>query len=152
MLCNIYIRRVTALCIQRVELTMNFWVTPPPMFGTVAYKDAEQPCDTQTALWAVSTSPSCQEFDIKSQVYVRIQTITQSSSQLSLRMDFLQHFSDKFTMGHHKTLWEVKVKLSLCFNWVPRHEGVVGEWKYIHTYMTSTLDGGGWSASPRRPL
>jgi hypothetical protein len=24
----------------------------------------------------------------------------------------------------------VKVKLSLCFNWAPRHEGVLGEWRY----------------------
>jgi len=23
----------------------------------------------------------------------------------------------------------VKVKLSLCFNWAPRHEGVMGEWR-----------------------
>jgi len=26
--------------------------------------------------------------------------------------------------------YKVKVKLSLCFNWAPRHEGVLGEWKY----------------------
>jgi hypothetical protein len=25
---------------------------------------------------------------------------------------------------------KVKVKLSLCFNWTPRHEGVLGEWRY----------------------
>jgi hypothetical protein len=24
----------------------------------------------------------------------------------------------------------VKVKLSLCFNWAPCHEGVLGEWMY----------------------
>jgi hypothetical protein len=35
------------------------------------------------------------------------------------------------------------VKLSLCFNWAPRHEGVLGEWSYssIHS-LTSALDGG----------
>jgi hypothetical protein len=42
----------------------------------------------------------------------------------------------------------VNVKLSLCFNWAPRHGGVLGEWKYssIHS-LTSALDGGEWSAS-----
>jgi len=25
----------------------------------------------------------------------------------------------------------VKVKLSLCFNWAPCHEGVLGVWSYI---------------------
>jgi hypothetical protein len=34
------------------------------------------------------------------------------------------------------------------FNWAPRHEVVLGEWRYSSTYsLTSALDGGGWSAS-----
>jgi hypothetical protein len=38
--------------------------------------------------------------------------------------------------------------LSLCFNWAPRHEGVLGEWRYISTHsLTSVLDRGEWSAS-----
>jgi hypothetical protein len=38
---------------------------------------------------------------------------------------------------------ESKVKLSLCFNWAPRHEGVLGEWRYSSTHsLTWTLDGG----------
>jgi hypothetical protein len=42
----------------------------------------------------------------------------------------------------------VKVKLSLCFNWAPRHEGVLGQWMYSSTHsLTSALDGGEWSAS-----
>jgi hypothetical protein len=41
-----------------------------------------------------------------------------------------------------------KVKLSLCFNWTPRHEGVLGEWMYSSTHsLTSALEGGEWSAS-----
>jgi hypothetical protein len=41
-----------------------------------------------------------------------------------------------------------KVNLSLCFNWAPRHEGVLGEWRYSSTHsLTSALDGGEWSAS-----
>jgi hypothetical protein len=41
-----------------------------------------------------------------------------------------------------------KVKLSLCFNWAPCHEGLLGEWRYISTHsLTSALDGGEWSAS-----
>jgi hypothetical protein len=41
----------------------------------------------------------------------------------------------------------VKVKLSLCFNRAPRHEGVLGEWRRSSTHsLTSALDGGEWSA------
>jgi hypothetical protein len=37
---------------------------------------------------------------------------------------------------------KVKVKLSLCFNWGPRHEGVSGEWRYSSTHSwTLALDG-----------
>jgi hypothetical protein len=43
---------------------------------------------------------------------------------------------------------KVKVKLSLCCNWVPRHEGVLREWKYSSTHsLTSALYRGYWSAS-----
>jgi hypothetical protein len=45
-------------------------------------------------------------------------------------------------------IFMVKVKLSLCFNWVPRHEGVWGEWRYSSTHtLTSVVDEGEWSAS-----
>jgi hypothetical protein len=41
-----------------------------------------------------------------------------------------------------------KVKLFPCCNWAPRHEGVLGEWKYSSTHsLTSALDGGEQSAS-----
>jgi hypothetical protein len=45
--------------------------------------------------------------------------------------------------------WEnLKVKLSLCFNWAPRHRGVLEEWRYSSTHsLTSALDGGEWSAT-----
>jgi hypothetical protein len=40
------------------------------------------------------------------------------------------------------------VKLSLCFNRAPRHEGVFGEWRFSPTHsLTSALDGGEWSDS-----
>jgi hypothetical protein len=29
---------------------------------------------------------------------------------------------------------KVKVKLSQCFNWAPRHEGLLGEWSYSSTH------------------
>jgi hypothetical protein len=29
---------------------------------------------------------------------------------------------------------KVKVKLSLCFKWAPRHEGILGEWRYSSTH------------------
>jgi hypothetical protein len=35
-----------------------------------------------------------------------------------------------------------------CFNWAPRHEGILGEWRYSSTHsLISALDGGEWSAS-----
>jgi hypothetical protein len=38
--------------------------------------------------------------------------------------------------------------VSLCFNWAPRHEDVLREWRYSSTHsLTSALDGGEWSAS-----
>jgi hypothetical protein len=34
-------------------------------------------------------------------------------------------------------------KLSLCFKWAPRHEGILEEWRYSSTHsLTSALDGG----------
>jgi hypothetical protein len=37
---------------------------------------------------------------------------------------------------------KLKVKLSLCFNRAPRHEDVLGEWKYSSTpSLTPALDG-----------
>jgi hypothetical protein len=45
------------------------------------------------------------------------------------------------------TLWK-KVKLSLCFNWSPHHEGVLGEWRYSSTHsLNSALEEGEWWAS-----
>jgi len=36
----------------------------------------------------------------------------------------------------------------MCFNWAPRHEGVLGEWRYSSTHsLTLALDRGEWSAS-----
>jgi len=36
----------------------------------------------------------------------------------------------------------------VIFNQAPRHEGVLGEWRYSSTHsLTSVLDGGEWSAS-----
>jgi hypothetical protein len=43
---------------------------------------------------------------------------------------------------------KVNAKLSMCFNWAPRHEGVLREYRYSSTHsLTSALDGGEWSAS-----
>jgi hypothetical protein len=40
------------------------------------------------------------------------------------------------------------VKLSLWFNWAPRHEGALEEWRYSFTHsLASALDGREWSAS-----
>jgi hypothetical protein len=43
---------------------------------------------------------------------------------------------------------KVKVKLFLCLLEAPRHEGVLGEWRYISMHsLTPAPDGGEWSAS-----
>jgi hypothetical protein len=42
----------------------------------------------------------------------------------------------------------VKIKLSLCFNWTPRHKDILVEWRYSATHsLTSALDGGEWLTS-----
>jgi hypothetical protein len=52
-----------------------------------------------------------------------------------------------------RTFFKVKVNLSLCFNCLPHHEVVLGEWIYRSTHsLTSAFDGGEWSASCLRPL
>jgi len=49
------------------------------------------------------------------------------------------------------TIIKVKAKLSMCFYWAPRHEDVLGEWRYSSTHsLTSALHVGEWSAS--RPV
>jgi hypothetical protein len=41
-----------------------------------------------------------------------------------------------------------KLKMSLCFKWAPRHEGILGEWRFNSTHsLTSALDEGELSAS-----
>jgi hypothetical protein len=47
--------------------------------------------------------------------------------------------------------WSKVVPVLLFLNGPPRHEGVLGEWRYSPAYsLTSALDGGEWSAS--RPV
>jgi hypothetical protein len=54
-----------------------------------------------------------------------------------------------YTTHLHDSL--IKVKLSLCFNWAPSHEDVLGEWRYSSTHsLTSALGGGDGSARPSR--
>jgi hypothetical protein len=66
--------------------------------------------------------------------------------QSSLLFHFiLRTFSNSYNIY---TFLKVKVKLSLEFNWAPRHESVLGEWSYNPTHsLTSALDGDEWSAS-----
>jgi len=42
----------------------------------------------------------------------------------------------------------MKGKVIVVLNWVPRHEAVLGEWRYSSTHsLTSALEWGEWSAS-----
>jgi hypothetical protein len=57
---------------------------------------------------------------------------------------FLPHCLHKKKCDNDKA----KIELSLCINRAPRHEGVLGEWRYSSTHsLTSALDGSEWSAS-----
>jgi hypothetical protein len=40
-------------------------------------------------------------------------------------------------------------KVFLCFNWAPRNEGVLGEWRYISTHLLTWALGGGERSSSR---
>jgi hypothetical protein len=52
----------------------------------------------------------------------------------------------RYVQGKGKGQSEVGPVLFL--NWTPRHEGVLGKWRYSSTYsLTSALDGGEWSVS-----
>jgi hypothetical protein len=45
-------------------------------------------------------------------------------------------------------MFNLNIKLSLCFNKAPHHEGILGEWSYSSTHsFTSAKDGGEWLAS-----
>jgi hypothetical protein len=50
------------------------------------------------------------------------------------------------TLRGHSDWRKGKLKLSLCFNWAPRHEGVLEDWRYSSTHsLTSAVDRGEWS-------
>jgi hypothetical protein len=72
--------------------------------------------------------------------------INQHVQLCSLSVPILSFTS--YTLLSFITMVKVKVTLSLCFNWAPRHEGVLGEWRYSSTHsLTSALDGGEWLTS-----
>jgi hypothetical protein len=60
---------------------------------------------------------------------------------------------DKGKEKRRKDVWikkeqRNKGKFDSVFNWAPRHEGVLGKWKYSSTHsLTSALGGSEWSAS-----
>jgi hypothetical protein len=48
----------------------------------------------------------------------------------------------------NKVKGKLNLSLSVFLIWAPRHEDVLGEWKYSSTHsLTSPLDGGEWPAS-----
>jgi hypothetical protein len=52
-------------------------------------------------------------------------------------------------LSHQSIFWLlIMAFIQAPFNWVPRHESVLGDWRYSSTYyLSSALDGGEWSAS-----
>jgi hypothetical protein len=49
----------------------------------------------------------------------------------------------RILLQHNICYIEVKVELSLCFNWTPCHVGVLGEWRYSSTHS--------WPQKPYAP-
>jgi hypothetical protein len=75
-------------------------------------------------------------------------TVETRTSDHPARNPALCHWAIPAPNESNQEIWKVKVKLSLCFTWTPRHVGVLGEWKYSSTHsLTSALDGGKWSVS-----
>jgi hypothetical protein len=71
-----------------------------------------------------------------------------SDCQLLNEDSLLMNTCEMSGRKQEKFVCVLKVKLSLCFNKAPRHEGVLGEWRYSSTHsLTSALEGGEWSAS-----
>jgi hypothetical protein len=52
----------------------------------------------------------------------------------SSNAEFKNVYSYNVTTTALPLLLKVKVKLPLCFNLEPRHEGVFGEWRYTSTH------------------
>jgi hypothetical protein len=96
-------------------------------------------------------SPNCvapNYFTFLPFLYPNIPLSTLFSDSFKLSSSFRVTYRVSHPHKFKKTKAKVKVKLSLCFNWAPRHEGIVGEWKYSSTHsLTSALDEGEWSAS-----
>jgi hypothetical protein len=89
--------------------------------------------------WTKATTCKLKE-NFTSEVYIKIC----KTGLILVRILQLQKHVGMFCT----TLKMVKVKLSLCFNWAPRHEGVLEEWRYSSIQsLTSALYGGEWSDS-----
>jgi hypothetical protein len=57
----------------------------------------------------------------------------QTNTKISVNTG-LSHSCNKEIRRVHVMMVREKVKLSLCFNWAPRHEGVLGLWRYSSTH------------------
>jgi hypothetical protein len=105
---------------------------------------------TPARVWtaAFQTTVTCLHWQAEASSHINICTCTTPNTWepgIFNMNTFHFYVTARFTILE---LITVKVKLSLCFNWAPRHEGVLGEWRYSSTHsLTSALDGGEWSAS-----
>jgi hypothetical protein len=91
-----------------------------------------KPCASSVYLLRIQVLP----FSVKCHT-VSKHTILNRTAKLMLHTDHSR-------LNHRK----VKVQLPCAFNWVPRHKGVLREWRYSSTHsLISALDEGEWSAS-----
>jgi hypothetical protein len=67
--------------------------------------------------------------------------------QWALKEDSEQRIKHKDGMSMWEE-WNIYIYIYISFNSVPRHEGVLGKWRYSSTHsLISALDGREWSAS-----
>jgi hypothetical protein len=80
--------------------------------------------------------------------YSRLLSIANSIRHNTERRHVFQISYQERVKGEWSLEGEGKCKVVPAFFWAPRHEGILGEWRYSSTHsLTSALDGGEWSAS-----
>jgi hypothetical protein len=67
------------------------------------------------------------------------------SERMVESIDWITDHTESILTNCHKSCvyWYKNVKVSLCFNWAPRYECLLGKWRYSSTHsLASALDGG----------
>jgi hypothetical protein len=124
-------KTVSIMCRLMASRLPNIFINCSPQL--VAYSRIQVPCILH--IWTVRLENTCSWSNF---LFV---TLGKNVSRKNRVSPFKQ---SEVTMVTNTPL-KVKVNWSLCFifNWAPRHEGVLGKWRYSYMHsLTSTLDEG----------